>query len=250
MRQRLRDLLYIIVIGLPVAVVGPGAAVAVQVAPPPTPVAPVVAISPAPGALVGIAEPVTVRFARPVTDRAAAERSISVNSLEGTFTWKSESVVEWKSRNRLPASSHLQVTAGGVRTQFDTDPGILSEGNMTTHTFTVFVPGQPPHPMRASMGRPGRETPEGIFPVMEKLRMVVMDSRTIGIPLDDPDGYLIRGEFAERLTPDGVFVHSAPWSVDQQGVANVSHGCINLAPDDAEWYFNTVNEGDPVAMHW
>lgn len=253
MRQRLQDLLSVIAIGLAAVVVGPGPAAAVQVAPPPQPVVaanPVVAISPTPGALVGIAEPVTIRFAGPVADRAAAERGISVNALAGMFTWKSDKVVQWTSRDRLPASSHLHVTANGVHTQFDTDPGILAEGNMTTHTFTVFAPGQLPRPLRASMGRPGRETPEGIFPVMEKLRTVVMDSRTIGIPLDDPDGYLIRGEFAERLTPDGVFVHSAPWSVDQQGVANVSHGCINLAPDDAEWYFNTVNEGDPVAMHW
>ena len=28
----------------------------------------------------------------------------------------------------------------------------------------------------------------------------------------------------------------------------VSHACISLSPEDAEWYYNTVNEGDPVIV--
>jgi lipoprotein-anchoring transpeptidase ErfK/SrfK len=50
------------------------------------------------------------------------------------------------------------------------------------------------------------------------------------------------------VTWGGVYVHSAPWSVGSQGNANVSHGCINLSPDNAEWYFNTVRVGDPVIV--
>jgi len=55
----------------------------------------------------------------------------------------------------------------------------------------------------------------------------VMDSRTIGIPLSSPEGYkdhrLVR---PFRVNGSGVYVHSAPWSVDSTGVyANVSHGC-------------------------
>jgi lipoprotein-anchoring transpeptidase ErfK/SrfK len=32
------------------------------------------------------------------------------------------------------------------------------------------------------------------------------------------------------------------------GYDNVSHGCISLSPEDAEWYFNTVNVGDPATI--
>jgi lipoprotein-anchoring transpeptidase ErfK/SrfK len=32
------------------------------------------------------------------------------------------------------------------------------------------------------------------------------------------------------------------------GNDNVSHGCISLSPEDAEWYFNNVNVGDPVIV--
>ncbi|SLH57959.1 ErfK/YbiS/YcfS/YnhG family protein [Mycobacteroides abscessus subsp. abscessus] len=91
---------------------------------------------------------------------------------------------------------------------------------------------------------------DSTIPVLEKFRSIVFDSRTIGIPLSSPEGYLIDGEYAVRLTWGGVFVHSAPWSVDSQGYANVSHGCINLSPDDAAWYYNTVGIGDPVYIHW
>ena len=47
-----------------------------------------------------------------------------------------------------------------------------------------------------------------------------------------------------------MYVHSAPWSVGSQGYANVSHGCINLGPDNALWYFNQVGIGDPVVINW
>jgi lipoprotein-anchoring transpeptidase ErfK/SrfK len=36
--------------------------------------------------------------------------------------------------------------------------------------------------------------------------------------------------------------------VNSIGYDNVSHGCVSLMPAAAEWYFNTVNEGDPVIV--
>jgi lipoprotein-anchoring transpeptidase ErfK/SrfK len=75
-----------------------------------------------------------------------------------------------------------------------------------------------------------------------------MDSRTIGIPLSDPEGYKLTVYNAVRVTWGGVYVHAAPWSVASQGKANVSHGCINLSPDNAAWYYNTVNIGDPIIV--
>lgn len=32
----------------------------------------------------------------------------------------------------------------------------------------------------------------------------------------------------------------------EQGYANVSHGCINMAPGDAQWLFNRASIGDVV----
>jgi lipoprotein-anchoring transpeptidase ErfK/SrfK len=100
------------------------------------------------------------------------------------------------------------------------------------------------------MGRSKYPTPVGSFSALGKERTVVMDSRTIGIPLNDPDGYKITAEYAVRVTSGGVYVHSAPWSVGSQGYANVSHGCINLGPDNAAWYFNQVSVGDPIIINY
>ncbi|MGS2804893.1 L,D-transpeptidase [Nocardia sp. MW-W600-9] len=218
-----------------------------------SPTATVTAISPANGQVVGVAAPVTFTFAAPVADRAGAERAAAIRStdaLPGTFAWVNDTQLQWTPTGYLPASAPISVQFGNQRTEFQTNGGVYAEANLSAHTFTVSMGGQVVRNMPASMGKPGFETPTGNFTVLEKFRSVVFDSRTIGIPLDDPEGYIIDGEWAERLTWGGVFVHSAPWSVDSQGYANVSHGCINLAPDDAAWYYENVGIGDPVYIHW
>jgi len=100
----------------------------------------------------------------------------------------------------------------------------------------------------ASMGRPEYPTPVGTYTVLAKERSVIMDSSSVGIPVDAADGYLLTVDYAVRITSRGLFVHSAPWAVNSLGYENVSHGCISLSPEDAEWYYNTVNIGDPVIV--
>ena len=58
----------------------------------------------------------------------------------------------------------------------------------------------------------------------------------------------LTAESAVRITGRGLFVHSAPWALRSLGLENVSHGCISLSPEDAEWYYNTVHVGDPVIV--
>jgi lipoprotein-anchoring transpeptidase ErfK/SrfK len=140
------------------------------------------------------------------------------------------------------------VSAGGFKTDFDSASATMGVANISAHTFTVSIDGQVVKTMPASMGKPKHPTPVGSFTALEKDKSVVMDSRTIGIPLSDPEGYRLTVADAVRVTWGGVFVHSAPWSVGSQGNSNVSHGCINLSPDNAAWYFNTVNIGDPIIV--
>ena len=134
---------------------------------------------------------------------------------------------------------------GALNDAIDGD-AFLGVASLSEHTFTVSRNGEVLRTMPASMGKPSRPTPIGNFTALSKERTVVMDSRTIGIPLSSPEGYKIVASYAVRITSSGVYVHSAPWSVDSQGHANVSHGCINLSPDNAAWYFNNVSVGDPV----
>jgi len=218
-----------------------------------SPALPVASVTPSLGTEVGIGHPVTIRFATDVPDRARAENAVAIDAdrpLAGSYSWHGNRELEWTPARFLPTDSDITVAVGNQRTEFRTNAGVVADANMSTHQFTVSIGDQVARQMWASMGKPGFETPVGTYPVLEKARYISFDSRTLGIPLESPEGYLLDGEYAERLTWGGVFVHSAPWSVDSQGNANVSHGCINLAPEDAAWYYDTVGIGDPVNVHW
>ncbi|KUI37518.1 L,D-transpeptidase family protein [Mycobacterium sp. GA-2829] len=226
----------------------------------------IVSVLPAKGADVGVAHPVVVTFGEPVFDKLAAERDININSspaMTGKFDWVNSRVVQWVPDQFWPAHSAIALSVGGIKTNFATGPAVVGVANTADHTFTVTIDGvdaaELPAPHHrpnwgkpgvfpASMGRPEYPTPVGTYTVLAKERNVVMDSSSVGIPVDSPDGYLLDVEYAVRFTGRGLFVHSAPWAINSLGYENVSHGCISLSPDDAEWYFNTVNIGDPIIV--
>jgi lipoprotein-anchoring transpeptidase ErfK/SrfK len=229
----------------------------------------VTSVSPALGEVVGVAHPVVVRFSGPVADRRAAERALDLESsppMTGKFEWSRDDVVQWVPDRFWPAHTTVKLSVGTLATNFATGPAVVGVANISEHTFTVTIDGVqsgPPSALPAphhrphfgedgvfpaSMGRPEYPTPVGTYTVLAKERAVTMDSSSVGIPNDAPDGYLLTVDYAVRITSRGLFVHSAPWAVNSLGYDNVSHGCISLSPEDAEWYFNTVNVGDPVIV--
>jgi lipoprotein-anchoring transpeptidase ErfK/SrfK len=209
------------------------------------------AISPSTGDVVGVAAPIEVTFAEPVTNRARAEQSIDITSPKtptGQFTWLSNQIVAWTPDQFWPAHSPITVRTDGFSTSFETGSAVIGVADIDAHTFTVKMDDVVVREMPASMGKAKFPTPKGTFTAMAKEKTVIMDSRTIGIPLSDPEGYKLTVSDAVRITSGGVYVHGAPWSVGSQGNANVSHGCINLSPANAAWYFDTVRVGDPVVV--
>jgi lipoprotein-anchoring transpeptidase ErfK/SrfK len=229
----------------------------------------IASVLPTRGAVVGVAHPVVVTFSAPVANRHAAERAIQIKSapaMTGKFEWLDNDGVQWIPDLFWPAHSTVALSVGGLSTNFETGPAVVGVASISDHTFTVTIDGvgagsPPPLPaphhrphfgeegvMPASMGRPHFPTPVGSYTVLSKERSVIMDSSSVGIPIDDPEGYRIPVNYAVRITSRGLFVHSAPWAVNSLGFDNVSHGCISLSPEDAEWYYNTVNIGDPVIV--
>jgi lipoprotein-anchoring transpeptidase ErfK/SrfK len=227
----------------------------------------IASVLPTSGDVVGVAHPVVVTFSAPVANRQAAERAIKIKSapaMTGKFEWLDNDVVQWVPDRFWPAHRTVALSVGPLSTDFKTGPAVLGVADISDHTFTVSIDGvgappPPPRPaphhrphwgedgvMLASMGRPEFPTPVGVYPVLSKDRSVTMDSSSVGVPLTDPAGYRVPVDYAVRITRRGIFVHSAPWAVNSLGLENVSHGCISLSPADAEWYFNTVNIGDPV----
>lgn len=229
----------------------------------------IVSVLPARGQVVGVAHPIVVTFRAPVADRVAAEQALGITSapaMTGRFEWTADNVVQWVPDDFWPAHSTVALSVRGRPTNFATGPKVVGVASIADHTFTVTIDGAqtgPPSSLPAphhrpnwgqagvfpaTMGRPKYPTPVGLYTVLSKERSVVMDSSSVGIPVNSPDGYHLTVDHAVRFTSRGLFVHSAPWAVNALGNENVSHGCISLSPEDAEWYFDTVNVGDPIIV--
>jgi lipoprotein-anchoring transpeptidase ErfK/SrfK len=117
--------------------------------------------------------------------------------------------------------------------------------NLTADQATVYRDGKPYGSFAVTGGMPGLDTWGGVFAVIDKAPDVHMDSRTAGLgdEYDIPDV-----KWDVHITYSGTYIHAAPWSESDQGVRNVSHGCIGTSNDKAEWYFNSTLPGDIVSV--
>jgi hypothetical protein len=61
-------------------------------------------------------------------------------------------------------------------------------------------------------------------------------------------GYRIEVPWSVRFTWSGDYLHDAYWSTSQQGFENVSHGCVNMPPAAAKFYYKMAVPGDPVTV--
>ncbi|MDZ4236163.1 MAG: L,D-transpeptidase, partial [Dietzia sp.] len=116
------------------------------------------------------------------------------------------------------------------------------------HQMQIHRNGKLEKTFPVSLGKKGFDTKNGTYYVLEKFADMVMDSSTYGVPVDSAEGYKLKVQDAVRIDNSGIFVHSAPWSVASQGNSNVSHGCINLSPANAQWFFDNFGSGDPVVI--
>lgn len=220
---------------------------------------------PLPGSTVGVGMPVIIRFDVPVTDHAAIQKHLKVTSVPaqvGAFYWISDQEVHWRPQRYWRAGSKVTVDAdidsvpagNGVFGQksrtstFTVGRSMVSKVDMNTHQMRVFRDGKLVKTIPITTGeQPKFTTRSGTKVIIEKHRRKRMNSETVGIDPNGPDGYNIAGvEYAMRVTYSGEFVHAAPWSVGSQGRANVSHGCTGMSTDNARWLYDNTIIGDVV----
>ena len=210
----------------------------------------VAAVYPTRDETVGVAQPIMVTFDQPITDRARAEASVSVRTapaVAGRFYWVGDSELRWRPHEFWPANTSVTVWAGGGEHTFRTGDAVVSTYDDATHLVTVTRNGKTERTMRASAGRAPYFTYNGVYYNGWRAREVRMDSSTWGLSRG-AGGYDTVVNDGVRLSYDRIFNHSAPWSVADQGVRNVSHGCINLSPEDAAWYYENTRNGDPFIV--
>ena len=218
---------------------------------------------PSNGMQVGVAQPLVIVFDEAIVDRAAAQQAITVTTTPaqaGAFRWVSDTELRWRPAEFWQAGTTVTVDGliygralgGGIYGQedlhssFTIGRALISEVDDATKQMTVTQDGQVVRTMPVSLGRDKYPTYNGIHVVAEKYEMKIMDSTTWG--LTGTGAYRTEVEWATRISNSGEFVHAAPWSVEQQGFTNVSHGCVNVSTENARWFYDTVLPGDPVII--
>lgn len=221
-------------------------------------------VAPLAGETVGVGMPVVVTFDVPVSDKAAFERHMTVTSTPaqpGTWHWISDNEAHYRPRSYWQAGTEVSVdidvnsvpAGNGIYGQesrtvdFQVGDAHVYKVNMQTHQMQVFSNGDLLRTLPITTGKPGFTTRSGTKVIMEMFEERRMNSETVGISRDDPEAYDIDDvQWAMRLTYSGEFIHAAPWSVDSQGRANVSHGCTGLSTADAGWLYAMTRRGDVV----
>ncbi len=216
---------------------------------------------------VGVGMPVIVRFAAPVARRDAAEKALTVTStpaVDGAWRWISATEAHWRPKDFWPSGTKVKVNAamGGVElskgtwgrrtvtSQFTIGARQISTVDVAKHTMTVTRNGKVVKVMPVTTGMTNSKatfpTRGGIKVIMSREPTVKMDAATTGTDPQDPNYYNLTVKWALRLTYSGEFLHAAPWSVAQQGRANVSHGCTGMSNANAKWMYDRSQIGDVV----
>lgn len=209
--------------------------------------------NPVNGSTVGVAKPIIINFQRPIADAGMAEQAIHISStppVPGKFYWVTPTQLRWRPISFWPAHTAVHIDAAGTMSDFTTGDALVATADDATHTMTVTRNGtvEKTIPMSMGMSAGGHQTPNGTYYVLDKKATVVMDSSTYGVPVSSAYGYKVTVQDAVQFDNSGDYVHSAPWSVSDQGKRDVSHGCINISPSNAKWFFDNFGSGDPIVV--
>ncbi len=121
---------------------------------------------------------------------------------------------------------------------FTIGDSVIAVASTKAHKTQIYVNGHLRYDWPISSGKPGDATPNGSYLTIEKANPVRMTG----------PGYDLLVPWSVRFTFSGDYYHDAYWSVGEQGFENVSHGCVNLSPADAETYYKLAVPGDPITI--
>jgi lipoprotein-anchoring transpeptidase ErfK/SrfK len=203
----------------------------------------------------GVGMPVILTFSQPITNRAAVERTLQLRTSKpvvGAWYWDGNETLYFRPRAYWPAhtavslDAHLDGVQGapGVYATHDLTQAFRIGGSLivtastATHQMHVYRSGHLLYTWPISTGRPGDDTPDGTYLTIDKGNPVLMTG----------PGYSLEVPWSVRFTWTGDYLHDAYWSVGEQGAVNVSHGCVNMSPADAQTYYLMENPGDPVMI--
>lgn len=217
------------------------------------------------GQTYGVAMPIIAYFSVAPTSAAAFDRAVTVQvdgtPVQGAWYWEPSSRADqameahYRLASYWPADSTvtMQLPVAGL----SAGPGLVFADSLTlsmkigdaqvvqidgapgVDSMLVYRNGTVIRTFKISLGAAQTPTYLGTAVVMSKSNPQLMVSSP-GEPY-----YRIEVPWSVRVTYDGEFLHDAYWN-GQLGRANLSHGCTNMAPADAQWYYTWSQIGDPV----
>ncbi len=216
---------------------------------------------PGEGEVVGVGQPVAIQFDETIPDRKAAQDAIKITTeppVEGAFYWVNNREVRWRPENFWAPGTKVTIDVNvygrdlgdglygqdNIHSFFTVGDAVIFTADDNTKQVVVEKNGEVVRTMPTSMGKNSTPTDNGIYIVSDRHEKIIMDSSTYGVAVNSPDGYKTPVDFATRISYSGIFFHSAPWSVGQQGYSNTSHGCLNLSPANAQWVYQNAKRGD------
>ncbi|WP_137993706.1 L,D-transpeptidase [Streptomyces vilmorinianum] len=232
--------------------------------------------TPEDGSTVGVGMPVSIKFNKAITDKAAVQGGITVTSSSGQ-----EVVGHWFNSQRLDfrpddywaegSTVTLKLDLDGVEgakgvygvqqktVTFKIGRNQVSTVDVAAKTMTVKQDGKTIKTIPISAGSPENPTYNGQMVISEKFKETRMNGATVGFTDDDGKGeYDIKDvPHAMRLSTSGTFIHGNYWGADSVfGSVNTSHGCVGLndvkgAGDPnqmAAWFYDRSIVGDVVIV--
>ena len=207
------------------------------------------------GQTYGVGMPIMLKFSAPIVNKAAVERSLELTTSKpvvGSWYWDGDQELNFRPRQYWPAHTTVSFTGhlDGVEAapgrygdhtltqQFTIGDSLIVVASTATHHMSLYRNGALADSWPISTGKPGDNTPNGTYVTIDKGNPVLMTG----------PGYRLEVPWSVRFTFSGDYLHDAYWSVGEQGFANVSHGCVNMPPADAEAYYKLAVPGDPVTV--
>ncbi len=208
----------------------------------------------------GVGIPIVLYFSHRITNKAAVERALQIRTSQqviGAWYWDDSCGMAptcayfrprdyWPPNTTVSFTGHLDGVQGapgvyGYHTltqTFTIGDSLIVVASTRSHYMNLYRNGHLIDHWPISTGRAGDDTPNGTYVTLDK-----------GNPVDMVGpGYNIEVPWSVRITWSGDYLHDAYWSVGEQGFTNVSHGCVNMPPADAEIYYNMEVPGDPVTI--
>ncbi|MFG2136107.1 Ig-like domain-containing protein [Streptomyces sp. NPDC048650] len=219
---------------------------------------------------VGTGMIVSLEFNRPIADRAAVERAVTVTAdpaVEIAPHWFGARRLDFRPRERWKPGTDISVDLRlrGVRagpntygTQAKTIHYHVGRDQITLvdaarHTLTVRRGSRALATFPITAGDAESPTYNGKMVILERRSVTRMNGHTVGFggEYDIPDV-----PHAMRLTSSGTFLHGNYWARPQIfGGANTSHGCVGLRDvkgggphTPAGWLFRHSIVGDTVQV--